>query len=190
MGGASLMSKLMLLVILQLVRDSVPNMISPNGVVIHHTALTSEDLRQFSGQVKISTIDLLHKRRGYQVYFWGKTYYAGYHYLILPDGTVDVGRPENCIGSHTRGHNQMIGIALVGNFSSRELSNELPLVSEPTPAQLHALAQLISDIRRRYEIPCDRIYRHYDLNPETLCPGDSFPWQNLRMSIGCVLATQ
>jgi hypothetical protein len=179
------MSKLMLIVVLQIVSQSMPNTIFPDGVVVHHSALTDEDIREFPGPVTISTIDALHEKRGYSVYFWGRVYHAGYHYLLLPDGTVQRGRPENCIGSHTRGYNQMIGICLVGNFSSREKSEGTSEESAPTSQQIKTLVQLIIAIRARYAIPCNKIYRHNDLNTATLCPGDRFPWQAIQVLIGC-----
>ncbi len=178
------MPSVILLVVLQFVRTSVSNTISPGGIVIHHTALTRADARLFPGPTTMATIDGLHQDRGYGIFFWGGIYHTGYHYLILPDGTVETGRPEKCLGSHTRGHNEMLGICLVGNFAL-EGSNETPTTSVPTINQLQALARLVSDIRERYKIPCDKVYRHDDLNPETLCPGLRFPWETVQGLIGC-----
>lgn len=179
------MERLILLIVVQLVSNSLPNTIVPNGIVIHHTALTREDVTRFPGSVTISTIESLHEKRGYSVFYWGRVYHAGYHYLILPNGVVQAGRPENCVGSHTRGHNNTIGICLVGNFSSFDTANETPRNAEPTSEQIRTLVGLIADIRIRRGIPCDRIYRHNDLNPATRCPGDRFPWKSLQKMIGC-----
>ena len=179
------MLKLALTLFLQLANNPASNTIVPDAIVIHHTALTESDVRQFPGTVTISTINALHESRGYSVTCSGKVYHVGYHYLILPDGTVQQGRPENCTGAHTQGHNDAIGISLVGNFSSREVSRETPRTSVPTREQVQALARLIVDIRTRYKIPCERMYRHNDLNHRTRCPGDLFPWQDFQLLIGC-----
>ena len=46
--------------------------------------------------------------------------HIGYHFLILPDGTVERGRPESMWGAHTRDHNDTLGICLVGDFDRRD----------------------------------------------------------------------
>jgi hypothetical protein len=174
-----------LLVVLQFVSTSLGNTIRPNGIVVHHTALTKQDVLQYPGSVTIETIDSIHEKRGFRVFYWGKIYHVGYHYLILPNGLLQSGRPERCVGAHTQGNNSMIGICLVGNFSSRANPQEDSRNSEPTEAQMRALAALIQDLSARYKIPCEEIYRHDDLNPKTLCPGDRFPWKDLQTRIGC-----
>jgi hypothetical protein len=64
-------------------------------------------------------LDEIHRARGYGAFYWGRFYHIGYHYVILPDGTIEHGRPERCLGSHARGYNSYIGVCLVGDFSSR-----------------------------------------------------------------------
>jgi hypothetical protein len=172
-------------VVLQLINTSLGNTIHPDSIVIHHSALTRQDVLQHPGPVTAQTIDALHEKRGFNAFYWGKSYHIGYHYLILPNGLIQGGRPERCIGSHTRGHNRAIGICLVGNFSSREDPQEEPGNLQPSEAQMRALESLIRDVAGRYNISCDKIYRHDDLNPKTQCPGDRFPWKNLRTRIGC-----
>jgi len=179
------MGKILILVAMGFVSVSLSNTIRPEGIVVHHTALTKEDLAQFPGPITVSSIDSLHEKRGFQAFYWGKVYHIGYHYLILADGTVQNGRPERCVGAHTRGHNNLIGICLVGDFSSHENPDPQMGNTEPTDAQIRSLNSLIKDITRRYGISCDQIYRHEDLNPKTECPGDRFPWEDVRTRIGC-----
>jgi N-acetylmuramoyl-L-alanine amidase len=166
---------------------SLANTIRPKAIVVHHTALTNEDILEHPGPVTVSTVDGLHEKRGYGAFYWWRIYHIGYHYLILPDGTLQKGRPEHCIGAHTRGHNDAIGICLVGNFSSIPNASSAPTNSEPTEQQLKTLTLLIRDIVGRYKIPCNKIFRHRDLNPRTECPGEHFPWEKLRNNIGCNL---
>lgn len=67
-------------------------------------------------------IDRWHKARGWRG--------IGYHFVILPNGTLEMGRPLNEIGAHVRGHNQnSIGTCLIGK-------------TEFTPAQFTALKTL------------------------------------------------
>lgn len=41
----------------------------------------------------------------------------GYHFVIHPNGVVEIGRPLNRVGSHCKGHNsKSIGIAYIGGL--------------------------------------------------------------------------
>jgi N-acetyl-anhydromuramyl-L-alanine amidase AmpD len=92
----------------------------------------------------------------------------GYHYVILKDGTVERGRPEGYIGSHSgsAGNSDSIGICLIGKF----------MVYEPTEAQIQSLVALIRDIESRFG-DLD-IIGHKDVMA-TACPGILFPWVKL-----------
>lgn len=164
---------------------SFTNTISPDGIVVHHTALSREDLRRFPQPTNAKQIDQLHKDRGFRVFYWGWVYHIGYHYLILPDGTIQSGRPERCVGSHTEGHNNMLGICLVGNFSSSANPNGQSGEVTPTESQRRALVSLLRKLSAVYNIPCQKISRHRDLDPRTLCPGDRLPWKQIRADLGC-----
>jgi len=66
----------------------------------------------------------------------------GYHYVIMPDGVVERGRPEHWIGAHCPGVNSThIGVCLSGRFDDRR---------QPTRAQLEALAELWALLSDRY----------------------------------------
>ena len=173
------------LVVLTICALSLQNTINPKGIVIHHSALTAADLAEFSGPIDVSVIDALHERRGFAVFYWGHVYHIGYHYLILPDGTVQSGRPENCIGAHTQGYNDTLGICLVGNFSSVANPNGELGITQPSPAQLHSLVKLVKELQAKYSLSCSQIHRHQDLKPGTLCPGDRLDWDDLQAQIGC-----
>jgi N-acetylmuramoyl-L-alanine amidase len=139
------------------------NTITPSGIVIHHSAIPyiiekPED---------ISIISEIHKNRGFSIFYWGQFYYIGYHYVILPNGEVVKGRPDKCRGSHTKGHNDQIGICLIGDFSKAN--------SEPTDQQIITLIELTKSLQNQYSIPFNKVSRHHDLNSETECPGNNFP---------------
>lgn len=53
----------------------------------------------------------------FETFYWGQIYHIGYHYIILPDGTLESGRPEKCKGAHAVGYNDYLGICLIGDFS-------------------------------------------------------------------------
>lgn len=149
------------------------NTITPSGIILHHSAVpvpadgTTPD---------VSSLDEIHRRRGYGVFYWGRVYHVGYHYIILPDGTVQTGRPEHCRGAHATGYNSYIGVCLIGNYSTEDNPTGAHGPREPTAAQMRALVELTSQLRARYGIAFDQVVRHHDVNPSTECPGDRFPF--------------
>jgi hypothetical protein len=152
---------------------SYANTITPSGIVIHHSALPPMPGRHTAD---LAAIERLHRGRGFGAFYWGRFYHAGYHYIILPDGTVQAGRPERCRGAHTTGFNSYIGICLVGDFSSRENSAGALGAAEPTDAQMRSLVELTNRLRAQYDIPLGNVIQHHDANPNTECPGDRFPF--------------
>jgi N-acetylmuramoyl-L-alanine amidase len=175
----------MVLIVWMICSASLQNTIRPTGIVIHHSALTAEELAQFPGPTDVSVIDALHEKRGFEVNCQGHIYHIGYHYIILPDGTIQSGRPENCIGAHTQGHNDALGICLVGNFSSVANPDGKLGLLHPTPSQIDSLAKLVKDLRIRCGFTCDQIRRHQEIKPGTLCPGDRLNWRYIQAQFGC-----
>jgi N-acetylmuramoyl-L-alanine amidase len=155
---------------------SLINTIRPAGIIIHHSAIPP---RPDGRPIDASVIDEIHKKRGYTAFYWGRFYHIGYHYIILPDGTVQHGRPEHCRGAHAQGYNSYIGICLVGDFSSKDNPNGERGPTEPSEAQMQSLAGLSRNLREKYQIPLTSVLRHNDVNPNTECPGDRFPIETL-----------
>ncbi|HEX8720829.1 MAG TPA: peptidoglycan recognition family protein, partial [Pyrinomonadaceae bacterium] len=152
---------------------SYANTIRPAGVVIHHSALPPTP----GGRpADLATIERIHRERGFGAFYWGRSYHVGYHYIILPDGTVQAGRPEHCRGAHATGFNSYIGICLIGDFSSRENPSGALGAVEPTYAQMRSLIELTNRLRAQYDIPLGNVIQHHDVNPNTECPGDHFPF--------------
>lgn len=61
----------------------------------------------------------------------------GYHFVILRDGTIEIGRPLKQAGSHVRGANATsIGICLIG----KKIFNDI---------QFDALRRLVKDLRQQ-----------------------------------------
>jgi N-acetyl-anhydromuramyl-L-alanine amidase AmpD len=141
----------------------------PGGIVIHHSA--ARPSRQPFENAK--TIEEDHRRRGFGAWYKGKVYHIAYHYVILPDGTIEKGRPEKCRGGHTRSwkHNRWVGICLVGYFDSGWKNRKY---HRPTRAQMKSLVSLSVRIMDSYRLDQTRILPHKKINP-TQCPGKSFP---------------
>jgi len=152
------------------------NTIAPAGIVIHHTSVihlgasTPDRL-----PLNLNSWDEFHRERGFGVFYWGRVYHIGYHYLIFPDGTIKQGRPEQCVGAHAKDFNHYLGIALVGDFNKTNHVNGTNVVSEPTTEQMQALVALCRQLRARYKIPLGRIIPHSSV-ARTKCPGDRFPF--------------
>jgi N-acetylmuramoyl-L-alanine amidase len=145
----------------------------PTGIIIHHTATIPS-----KGKVPASAseVDQYHQTRGFNVLCFGREYHVAYHYLVLPDGKIQQGRPERCEGAHAPGYNSYLGISVAGDFSSvdnRRGSKGLP---RPTQKQIKSLIELCRKLRQQYNIPLQHILRHSDVAP-TKCPGDRFPFE-------------
>lgn len=103
-----------------------------------------------------ATIDRWHKERGWKM--------IGYHYVILngvrksaskyieiDDGKIEEGRPLGMKGAHTYGHNDSIGICLIGNSNSFTVKQLMTLEDK-----------LLPELREIYE-DID-IYQHSDFD--------------------------
>lgn len=120
-------------------------------IVIHHTGNPVDD------DLSAEQIHASHQAQG-----WAG---IGYHFVIRKDGTVELGRPVECVGAHAEGFNYCsIGIHVCGNFD----------LAEPTEAQINALPMLLADICDAYGlIASDSIVMgHRDLMA-TDCPGNN-----------------
>ena len=152
----------------------------PPGVVIHHSATGA----MAGGRtIDAAFIDQAHERRGWGVSDGGVDYHIGYNYVILPDGTVESGRPEWLPGAHAVGANDYLGICLVGNFSSKANPNGADQPARPTAEQMAALTDLLRTLMRKYRFGPNRIYGHRDF-AATDCPGDRFPLEDLKRELG------
>ena len=98
----------------------------------------------------------------------------GYNFVILRDGTIQAGRPHNCIGSHSgpTGNPDSIGVCVMGNFMNHP----------PTDAQVESCVWLYRQMVG--------IYGQLDINGhrefmQTACPGTHFPLDKIRqLSLG------
>jgi N-acetylmuramoyl-L-alanine amidase len=89
-----------------------------------------------------------HKLRGWRT--------IGYHRLILADGSVEDGRPEQEIGAHCQGENlDSIGLCIVGGKTFG-------------PALMASLHRVLEDYARRF--PKATLHGHREFNPHKTCP--------------------
>jgi N-acetylmuramoyl-L-alanine amidase len=88
----------------------VPYLGNANGrpissIIIHCTA--TPEGKAYS----VADINAWHRARGFEM--------IGYHYVILLNGEINIGRPVSRVGAHTQNHNNgTIGISYVGGMNS------------------------------------------------------------------------
>ncbi|WP_158789371.1 peptidoglycan recognition family protein [Granulicella sp. L46] len=148
---------------------SLPKTIRPRGIVIHHSALPSDE--------SVADIEKLHTARGFGVFYWTRMYYIGYHYIIRADGQVVSTRPECLRGAHAKGSNDMLGICILGDFDSSAGD------AVPTAPQMRALQTLCRSLIAKYRFLDSDVHRHSDVDSYTVCPGDHFPFEQLLASL-------
>lgn len=113
------------------------------GVIIHCS--DTPNGKDIGG---VKTIDEWHKARGWKS--------CGYHYVINPNGTVEEGRPLGTKGAHCEGHNDKIGICLVGrDMFTEEQFGSLSILLDSPPFD---------------EIPFHEVYTHNQFNRDKDCP--------------------
>lgn len=151
------------------------NTIMPTGIVIHHTAIIPSENALPRNE---RDVDKFHQARGFEITCSGHIYHVAYHYLILPNGHVQAGRPERCEGAHAEGYNSYLGIAVVGDFSSDDNPTGKKGPTKPSEKQMDSLVRLCFRLMDRYNIPLQHIVRHSDIS-STKCPGDRFPFSSL-----------
>lgn len=145
--------------------------VKPGGIVVHHSA-TRPERQPFADA---ASIDREHREKGVRIRYNGRTYHIAYHYVILPDGRIEPGRPEFCRGAHTRSprHNRWVGICLIGYFDPRWPDK---CHHRPTKEQMDSLVRLSAGLMKSHGFDIEHILPHRDVNP-TECPGKSFPME-------------
>lgn len=84
-------------------------------------------------------IDTWHRQRGFNE--------IGYNYVILLDGTVEIGRDVDKIPAHVEGHNkESIGICYIGGIDK----NTLQPKDTRTKEQKEALVKLLKELKELY----------------------------------------
>lgn len=137
-------------------------------IVVHHSASPITVRRgKESVPVNAAMIRQWHLTKG-----WSD---IGYHFVILPDGRCEEGRPLYRPGAHCAvGHRNFlgIGICLVGNFSEQE---EVP------EAQMNGLLDKLVSLMAAYHLNLEDVELHREvLGAATECPGRYFPADLLR----------
>lgn len=160
--------------------------IYPRFIVVHHTAGHDVSAREIDGYHKKQGFGVVveepkvlaeeYAERGFSRVAGGVMVCIGYHYLIRADGTVEKGRPDFVRGAHCNVGSMnfsSVGVALTGNFDSRDNPAGAKGHTEPTAGQLRGLKDLLYYLMGIYDIPEGGVLLHRDV-AATSCPGDRF----------------
>jgi N-acetylmuramoyl-L-alanine amidase len=127
-----------------------------HGVVVHHSESPADT-------TTADDIHAWHRNRMENGVYWSG---IGYHFVVLPTGTIQRGRPEFARGAHVGAqgvNDKCIGICVVGSYGD----------SLPTKAALASLAHLIAWLGDKYDFdPSEpwKVTGHRDWM-STSCPG-------------------
>lgn len=136
-------------------------------IIIHHSASPTE-VQRLGKTIKVDSamIRNWHKTKG-----WSD---IGYHFVIMPDGRCENGRPLDRAGAHCKSSQRNfigIGICLVGNFSETKV---------PGP-QFDGLVNKVVQLLKAYQLGIQAVELHRDVpGAVTECPGRCFPENLLR----------
>tara|TARA_R110000796_G_scaffold239377_1_gene360065 strand:- start:1035 stop:1445 length:411 start_codon:yes stop_codon:yes gene_type:complete len=120
-----------------------------NKIIIHCSATPP------SMDVDANTVDEWHKQRG-----WSG---IGYHFFVKRDGQIELGRPLEKSGAHTKGHNKnSIGICYAGGVDSEMIPED-----NRTSAQIASLLLLLRLLKNMF--PTAIRHGHRDFSPKA-CP--------------------
>ena len=118
-------------------------------IIVHCTATPK------GRDVSVEDITRWHCERGFTT--------IGYHYVVLLDGTIERGRPEEQVGAHCKGHNShSIGIAYVGGCDKAMRPKDTRTVR-----QRASLRHLLKELKAKY--PTASIHGHNEF-ADKACP--------------------
>lgn len=128
---------------------------------------------QAGRKVNVDVIDGWHKERGFKKQPQSGRI-CGYHFVVLPDGTIETGRYLSEIGAHVSGQNsRSIGICYVGGLDANGKASDTR-----TPEQKEALLWLL--MRLVVMFPDATIKGHRDYSPDLNGDGIIEPWEYIK----------
>jgi N-acetylmuramoyl-L-alanine amidase len=113
-------------------------------------------------------IDSWHRQRGWDG--------IGYHFVILPDGDIEYGRPISMIGAHVKGKNQFsIGICYIGGLDDTGKPKDTRTIE-----QRISIEAMVAGLYSAF--PLAEVTGHRDLTHDRDCPCFDVPnwWASLK----------
>ena len=98
----------------------------------------------------------------------------GYHYVVMPDGTIKQMLGEEKVSNGVQGYNSTsVNVAYVGGIDSNGKA-----VDNRTEPQKASLIKLLKELRGRY--PKAQILGHRDISPDTNHNGKVDSWERIK----------
>lgn len=120
---------------------------SNEEIILHCTATP------INMTVTVKDVDRWHKEMGWDG--------VGYHFLILQDGTLQIGRNLNIAGAHCKGHNKTsIGIAYVGGIDA--MGNSADTRTKQQRATMRTLINVLKKIYPGIKVTTHNKYANKD----------------------------
>lgn len=127
-----------------------------NKIIIHCSATKEGDT-----SVNAALIDQWHKSRGWKG--------IGYHFVILIDGTIELGRMVDQVGAHVKNMNQSsIGICYIGGVENKKDTKGKWIPKDTrTPQQRESMLELLKLLKKIF--PKATIHGHNEFSSKA-CP--------------------
>lgn len=98
----------------------------------------------------------------------------GYHYVVMPDGTIKQMLGEEKVSNGVQGYNSTsVNVAYVGGIDSKGKA-----IDNRTDAQKASLVKLLKELRGRY--PNAPILGHRDISPDKNGNGKVDSWERIK----------
>jgi hypothetical protein len=168
------------------------------GIAIHHSATADRSTGAPVGNAQ-TFFDYHVNQRGWS--------HGGYNYVITGSGEIEYALDEKIAAYHAGfkdpdnsdglefgqyWNNHYLAICLAGWFNSQrtyiDTNGQTRLIpnnyTAPSSAQMQALAALVQQLRRKYDIQIDNVRGHRELaGNSTACPGPNFDPAQLRAAL-------
>jgi N-acetyl-anhydromuramyl-L-alanine amidase AmpD len=134
-------------------------------IVIHCSAT------KLGVKCNVEILDVWHKNRGFKKQ-QKSGHTCGYHFIILQNGEIEIGRYISEIGAHVSGHNSnSIGICYVGGLNEQGKAEDTR-----TKEQKEAITWLLKELMKRYPEATIKGHRDFskDLNGNGII--EPFEW--------------
>ena len=127
-----------------------------NKIIIHCSATKEGD-----NSVNAALIDQWHKSRGWKG--------IGYHFVILIDGTIELGRMVDQVGAHVKNMNKSsIGVCYIGGVENKKDTKGKWIPKDTrTPEQKVSILELLRLLKKIF--PEATIHGHNEFSPKA-CP--------------------
>lgn len=105
--------------------------------------------------------------------------FPGYHYIVLPSGTIERLCEDRTVANGVRGYNATsIHVAYLGGITDPDSNGKPHAIDNRTDAQRAALRSLLQRLRRLY--PTAQILGHRDISPDKNHNGRVDPWERIK----------